>query len=185
MSERENNVYKAKLAEQAERYDGELLFARFASYLRTGGDANNSTGCCCSVWRDGRFSIYPPNTCVWVSVFIRMYAMAAAAAFWNTTDKNIPIQTKPHSNGGRILPFTRLDKSRTTSWNLATLQPSVLHCSMAGQVPEIEREGEIVHQYFKYYKDLYPACVCSLVGYLLVENTTRIESLCLLQMRHL
>lgn len=26
MSERENNVYKAKLAEQAERYDGELLF---------------------------------------------------------------------------------------------------------------------------------------------------------------
>lgn len=24
MSERENNVYKAKLAEQAERYDGEL-----------------------------------------------------------------------------------------------------------------------------------------------------------------
>lgn len=28
MSERENNVYKAKLAEQAERYDGELLFKR-------------------------------------------------------------------------------------------------------------------------------------------------------------
>lgn len=28
MSERENNVYKAKLAEQAERYDGELLFTR-------------------------------------------------------------------------------------------------------------------------------------------------------------
>lgn len=27
MSERENNVYKAKLAEQAERYDGELLFS--------------------------------------------------------------------------------------------------------------------------------------------------------------
>lgn len=26
MSERENNVYKAKLAEQAERYDGELRF---------------------------------------------------------------------------------------------------------------------------------------------------------------
>jgi hypothetical protein len=26
MSERENNVYKAKLAEQAERYDGELTF---------------------------------------------------------------------------------------------------------------------------------------------------------------
>lgn len=26
MSERENNVYKAKLAEQAERYDGELFF---------------------------------------------------------------------------------------------------------------------------------------------------------------
>jgi len=26
MSERENNVYKAKLAEQAERYDGELKF---------------------------------------------------------------------------------------------------------------------------------------------------------------
>lgn len=26
MSERENNVYKAKLAEQAERYDGELIF---------------------------------------------------------------------------------------------------------------------------------------------------------------
>lgn len=28
MSERENNVYKAKLAEQAERYDGEYLFVR-------------------------------------------------------------------------------------------------------------------------------------------------------------
>lgn len=28
MSERENNVYKAKLAEQAERYDGELLFLK-------------------------------------------------------------------------------------------------------------------------------------------------------------
>lgn len=27
MSERENNVYKAKLAEQAERYDGELPFS--------------------------------------------------------------------------------------------------------------------------------------------------------------
>ena len=27
MSERENNVYKAKLAEQAERYDGELKVA--------------------------------------------------------------------------------------------------------------------------------------------------------------
>lgn len=27
MSERENNVYKAKLAEQAERYDGELKFS--------------------------------------------------------------------------------------------------------------------------------------------------------------
>lgn len=26
MSERENNVYKAKLAEQAERYDGESCF---------------------------------------------------------------------------------------------------------------------------------------------------------------
>lgn len=26
MSERENNVYKAKLAEQAERYDGKLKF---------------------------------------------------------------------------------------------------------------------------------------------------------------
>lgn len=26
MSERENNVYKAKLAEQAERYDGESIF---------------------------------------------------------------------------------------------------------------------------------------------------------------
>lgn len=26
MSEREDNVYKAKLAEQAERYDGEYLF---------------------------------------------------------------------------------------------------------------------------------------------------------------
>lgn len=31
MSERENNVYKAKLAEQAERYDGELLFARIST----------------------------------------------------------------------------------------------------------------------------------------------------------
>jgi hypothetical protein len=28
MSERENNVYKAKLAEQAERYDGELKFCQ-------------------------------------------------------------------------------------------------------------------------------------------------------------
>lgn len=26
MSEREDNVYKAKLAEQAERYDGEYIF---------------------------------------------------------------------------------------------------------------------------------------------------------------
>jgi hypothetical protein len=26
MSERENNVYKAKLAEQAERYDGKYLY---------------------------------------------------------------------------------------------------------------------------------------------------------------
>lgn len=29
MSERESNVYKAKLAEQAERYDGEFLFIFF------------------------------------------------------------------------------------------------------------------------------------------------------------
>lgn len=29
MSERENNVYKAKLAEQAERYDGEWFFSSF------------------------------------------------------------------------------------------------------------------------------------------------------------
>lgn len=29
MSEREDNVYKAKLAEQAERYDGEYLFRTF------------------------------------------------------------------------------------------------------------------------------------------------------------
>lgn len=28
MSERENNVYKAKLAEQAERYDGELIISK-------------------------------------------------------------------------------------------------------------------------------------------------------------
>ena len=28
MSERENNVYKAKLAEQAERYDGEQKYKR-------------------------------------------------------------------------------------------------------------------------------------------------------------
>lgn len=33
MSERENNVYKAKLAEQAERYDGELKFPRKSSYF--------------------------------------------------------------------------------------------------------------------------------------------------------
>lgn len=33
MSERENNVYKAKLAEQAERYDGELNFARKSMYF--------------------------------------------------------------------------------------------------------------------------------------------------------
>lgn len=30
MSEREDNVYKAKLAEQAERYDGEYYFLHFA-----------------------------------------------------------------------------------------------------------------------------------------------------------
>lgn len=29
MSERENNIYKAKLAEQAERYDGKLLWLSF------------------------------------------------------------------------------------------------------------------------------------------------------------
>lgn len=29
MSEREDNVYKAKLAEQAERYDGEYLFSLY------------------------------------------------------------------------------------------------------------------------------------------------------------
>lgn len=33
MSERENNVYKAKLAEQAERYDGELKFSWKSSYI--------------------------------------------------------------------------------------------------------------------------------------------------------
>lgn len=33
MSERENNVYKAKLAEQAERYDGELKFPRNSLYF--------------------------------------------------------------------------------------------------------------------------------------------------------
>lgn len=33
MSERENNVYKAKLAEQAERYDGELKFVRKSLYF--------------------------------------------------------------------------------------------------------------------------------------------------------
>lgn len=33
MSERENNVYKAKLAEQAERYDGELKFSSESSYF--------------------------------------------------------------------------------------------------------------------------------------------------------
>lgn len=33
MSERENNVYKAKLAEQAERYDGELKFSWKSRYF--------------------------------------------------------------------------------------------------------------------------------------------------------
>lgn len=33
MSERENNVYKAKLAEQAERYDGELKFSAKLLYF--------------------------------------------------------------------------------------------------------------------------------------------------------
>lgn len=33
MSERENNVYKAKLAEQAERYDGELKFISKSPYF--------------------------------------------------------------------------------------------------------------------------------------------------------
>lgn len=33
MSERENNVYKAKLAEQAERYDGELKFSSKSLYF--------------------------------------------------------------------------------------------------------------------------------------------------------
>lgn len=33
MSERENNVYKAKLAEQAERYDGELKVLINSMYL--------------------------------------------------------------------------------------------------------------------------------------------------------
>lgn len=32
MSEREDNVYKAKLAEQAERYDGEYIFLLYLSY---------------------------------------------------------------------------------------------------------------------------------------------------------
>lgn len=30
MSERENNVYKAKLAEQAERYDGKLIICEIS-----------------------------------------------------------------------------------------------------------------------------------------------------------
>lgn len=33
MSDRENNVYKAKLAEQAERYDGELKFYQKSVFL--------------------------------------------------------------------------------------------------------------------------------------------------------
>lgn len=33
MSEREDNVYKAKLAEQAERYDGMLLFLSDFTYM--------------------------------------------------------------------------------------------------------------------------------------------------------
>lgn len=32
MSEREDNVYKAKLAEQAERYDGKCIFLRYLAY---------------------------------------------------------------------------------------------------------------------------------------------------------
>lgn len=34
MSEREDNVYKAKLAEQAERYDGEYIFSGKGPGLR-------------------------------------------------------------------------------------------------------------------------------------------------------
>ena len=34
MSEREDNVYKAKLAEQAERYDGEYYLSPFGTALR-------------------------------------------------------------------------------------------------------------------------------------------------------
>lgn len=33
MSEREDNVYKAKLAEQAERYDGMYIFFYFRPYF--------------------------------------------------------------------------------------------------------------------------------------------------------
>ena len=33
MSERENNVYKAKLAEQAERYDGESYYIPKSLYF--------------------------------------------------------------------------------------------------------------------------------------------------------
>lgn len=32
MSEREDNVYKAKLAEQAERYDGKYIFLFYLLY---------------------------------------------------------------------------------------------------------------------------------------------------------
>lgn len=32
MSEREDNVYKAKLAEQAERYDGKCIFLSYLAY---------------------------------------------------------------------------------------------------------------------------------------------------------
>ena len=33
MGEREDNVYKAKLAEQAERYDGKFFFFKFLSWI--------------------------------------------------------------------------------------------------------------------------------------------------------
>lgn len=33
MSERENNVYKAKLAEQAERYDGKTTNPKISNFL--------------------------------------------------------------------------------------------------------------------------------------------------------
>lgn len=36
MTDRENNVYKAKLAEQAERYDGKLISENFSTCRKDG-----------------------------------------------------------------------------------------------------------------------------------------------------